>query len=193
MFVRCFTVILLIVGSAPLWAQTDFPRVTREDMALEGKRELRDEFHRSRRQARPGRSDFNASEARLRAVFEMQAQERMNRGTGFNWTAIGPDPTTNGQTPTFDPRFPSDVSGRVTAIAIDPIDDAVYVGGAQGGVWKSTDNGASWTPLTDDLASLAIGSIAIDPAPPCSRSGHHLHWYRRGQRFLRLLRRCRRI
>jgi hypothetical protein len=57
-------------------------------------------------------------------------------------------------------------SGRVTAIAIDPNHpEIIYVGGAQGGVWKSTDNGTSWFPLTDELidGSLAVGSIAIAP------------------------------
>lgn len=39
----------------------------------------------------------------------------------------------------------------------------IYLGSAQGGVWKSLDGGSSWTPLTDDQASLAIGSIALSP------------------------------
>jgi len=57
-------------------------------------------------------------------------------------------------------------SGRVTAIAIDPNHpEVIYVGGAQGGVWKSTDSGASWLPLMDELTvgSLAVGSITIAP------------------------------
>ena len=59
------------------------------------------------------------------------------------------------------------VTGRVTAIAIHPEDyETIYVGGAQGGVWKSDDAGDSWTPLTDTECSLAMGSIAIDPVDP---------------------------
>jgi len=55
-------------------------------------------------------------------------------------------------------------SGRVTAIAVDPTNfNIVYLGAAQGGVWKTTDGGSTWTPLTDSQASLATGSIAIDP------------------------------
>ncbi len=57
-------------------------------------------------------------------------------------------------------------TGRVTAIAIDPNHPGtIYVGGAQGGVWKSTDNGATWFPLMDQLtdSSLAVGAIAIAP------------------------------
>ena len=64
------------------------------------------------------------------------------------------------------------VSGRATAIAIDPADptgNTIYIGGAQSGVWKSTNaanNTASsviWTATTDDQATLSIGTIAIQP------------------------------
>lgn len=67
------------------------------------------------------------------------------------------------------------VSGRVTAVVVDPADNTgntVYVGGAFGGLWRS-QNGASgmygdtnsvtWTTLTDDQATLAIGAIALQP------------------------------
>jgi photosystem II stability/assembly factor-like uncharacterized protein len=57
-------------------------------------------------------------------------------------------------------------SGRVTSIALDPNHPGtIFVGAAQGGVWKSTDNGSRWVPLTDGVvdASLAVGSIAIAP------------------------------
>jgi uncharacterized protein (TIGR03437 family) len=84
------------------------------------------------------------------------------------WAALGPQPILNGQTFGF-PR--NSVSGRISAIALDPRYDGVnnqtlYVGGAQGGVWKSTDNGANWTPITDGQPSIATGAIAIDPRNP---------------------------
>lgn len=55
------------------------------------------------------------------------------------------------------------VTGRIAALAIDK-NGAVYAGGADGGVWKSTDSGANWTALTDSQATLSTGAIAIDPA-----------------------------
>lgn len=74
------------------------------------------------------------------------------------WTLIGPEPT---DTPYSVPV----VAGRVTALAVDPTNsNVVYAGGADGGVWKTTDAGGHWTPLTDSQASLAVGSIAIDPS-----------------------------
>ncbi len=67
------------------------------------------------------------------------------------------------------------VSGRATAVAIDPADptgNTVYIGGAQSGIWKSTNaanntaNSVTWTPVTDDEATLSIGAIVIQPGNP---------------------------
>ena len=81
------------------------------------------------------------------------------------WAALGPAPIAAGQTFDFNG---SPVSGRVTAIALDPgyngaSNQTVYVGSANGGLWRSIDNGTNWTPLMDNQPSLAVGAIAIDP------------------------------
>ena len=87
-----------------------------------------------------------------------------------SWRPIGPSTIPDGQTDTSKGGPASPVSGRVSAIAVDPRDpDTVYVGGAQGGLWK-TENASSlhpvWRPLTDHQASLSVGAIAIDPVQP---------------------------
>ncbi len=75
------------------------------------------------------------------------------------WTFIGPQPINFG-----DNYFNS---GRIASFAIDPTNNnTVYAGGAEGGVWKTTDGGNTWTPLTDDQPALAIGALAIDPSSP---------------------------
>ena len=77
------------------------------------------------------------------------------------WTSIGPTPTTGG---VFSP-----VAGRVTTIAVDPSDasgNTVLIGGAQGGIWRTTDAGATWTAVGDQDPSLAMGSIAFAPSQP---------------------------
>jgi hypothetical protein len=57
---------------------------------------------------------------------------------------------------------PTNFGGRMLSIDFDPTDaNVVYVGGADGGVWKSTDNGNSWTPISDELPSIAVGGIAV--------------------------------
>jgi hypothetical protein len=85
--------------------------------------------------------------------------------TAFNgraWTAIGPAPIPNGQTSPTNP-----VSGRVTAIAIHPTNPSlVYVGTAQGGVYRTSDGGTTWTPIFDGALSLAIGALALAPSNP---------------------------
>jgi photosystem II stability/assembly factor-like uncharacterized protein len=78
-----------------------------------------------------------------------------------SWTSIGPTPTTGG--------FFSPVTGRVTTIAVDPSDttgNTVLIGGAQGGIWRSTDAGATWQAVGDQNGSLAMGSIAFAPSNP---------------------------
>ena len=89
---------------------------------------------------------------------------------GSFWKPLGPSSIPDGQTDDSKSPVLSPVSGRVTAIAVHPWDpDTVYVGGAQGGVWVTNNARSSkprWFPLTDHEASLAVGSIAIDPRNP---------------------------
>lgn len=62
---------------------------------------------------------------------------------------------------------PSNIGGRINAIAIHPTDpQTVYAGAANGGVWKTTNGGQSWKALTDKAQSLAMGALAIDPSDP---------------------------
>ena len=55
------------------------------------------------------------------------------------------------------------VGGRITALAVAP-DGSWFAGAADGGVWKSSDQGQHWTPVFDSNASLSIGSVAVNPA-----------------------------
>ena len=48
----------------------------------------------------------------------------------------------------------------------------MYAGAADGGVWRSTDRGAHWTPLFDDQSNLAIGAVAVNPADHSVWVGH---------------------
>lgn len=42
------------------------------------------------------------------------------------------------------------ISGQVNAIAVDPRDaNTLYIGASEGGVWKTTNGGTTWKPLTD--------------------------------------------
>ncbi|PYQ75873.1 MAG: glycosyl hydrolase, partial [Acidobacteria bacterium] len=62
---------------------------------------------------------------------------------------------------------PAVTSGRVMTIAVDPANKAViYVGAASGGVWKTTNGGASWQPIFDAQGSFSIGWVTVDPKRP---------------------------
>ncbi|HEV2473704.1 MAG TPA: sialidase family protein, partial [Chthonomonadales bacterium] len=85
-------------------------------------------------------------------------------GTGLSsqpWQFLGP---TNLQTPYVTGFGPDPVSGRVNAVAFDPNSATTfYLASASGGIWRSTDAGSHWTPLTDNLPSLDFSSVVVDP------------------------------
>ena len=59
---------------------------------------------------------------------------------------------------------PSVSGGRVATVAGTDLDPATfYAGAAGGGVWKSANGGATWTPVFDAAGSQSIGAIAISP------------------------------
>src|SRR5579859_2411964 len=71
------------------------------------------------------------------------------------WTAMGPADLANGS------------SGRLAAVAGDPNNaNVLYIAAAGGGVWKTVDAGASWTPLTDSQSTLFMGALAVAPSNP---------------------------
>lgn len=83
------------------------------------------------------------------------------RSTAGTWENIGP----------FD-QYGSDAwssggMGRVICSAFHPTNNSViWVGTAAGGLWKTTNGGTTWSPLTDAFASIAISAIAVNYANP---------------------------
>ena len=181
-------VVLLLTGSLlPLVGQSDRPRGEGEhehDSALQIRKRA-DWFFRQR--AFP--LGHIPADARLKALQQVEQMRRtkgvfMNRFAaaasaripGFQnvpalsqtqWTSIGPQPTAS--------SFFGNVSGRVTALAIDPCDatgNTIYAGAAQGGVWKTTNGGTNWTPMTDGQLSISSGSLAVDPVVGDCTGGH---------------------
>lgn len=69
--------------------------------------------------------------------------------------------------PTWFQLGPTNVAGRCLAIEVHPTNaNIAYAGFAAGGIWKTTDGGVNWTPLGDDLPSMAVGAIEIDASNP---------------------------
>lgn len=68
---------------------------------------------------------------------------------------------------------------RVASITGVPGDSMiVYAGAADGGIWKTTDNGINWQPIFDDKDVTAIGALAVAP------SAHDTVWAGTGEPWL---------
>lgn len=114
------------------------------------------EFHAAQRLP-PGANELPVDHL-WEALLEIRAREAdlASRDGGppgdiQGWMAIGP----------------GNIGGRTRALAIDPADpDILYAAGVSGGIFKSTDGGASWSPLDDQMLNLAVCTIALDPADP---------------------------
>ncbi|MEK9137393.1 MAG: T9SS type A sorting domain-containing protein, partial [Bacteroidota bacterium] len=66
--------------------------------------------------------------------------------------------------PAWQPRGPYNIGGRITTMAISQQTPSIlYIGAADGGVFKTTNAGVSWQPLFDNQRSLSMGAIAVDP------------------------------
>jgi len=100
-----------------------------------------------------------------------KAVQAFSQISNSGWSSLGPSPLGSDASGVGQQDY-GWVSGRATAVAIDPADttgNTVYVGAAYGGVWKSI-NAASpdpssviWTPVTDGQPTLAVGAVAVQP------------------------------
>lgn len=76
----------------------------------------------------------------------------------FKWTFIGPQPIVDPYS-TVDPY-----AGSVLTLAMDPHNSClVYAGTYVGKLWKTTDCGNTWQPLSDSGPLVQIQSISVDP------------------------------
>lgn len=108
------------------------------------------------------RLDENGNKPNQRLIFEEVKRADLQqefRGGSSNWQLIGP---------IEEPQNDNGRSiGRVSAIAFHPSDtNQIWVGAPSGGIWKSDDNGSSWTPLADGLPNLGVSDIVIHPHFP---------------------------
>ncbi len=89
---------------------------------------------------------------------ELQKIQKVKTETG-NWQSLGPVAT-----PTLMGSQDIRGIGRINQITFDPNNEnVIYIAAPDGGVWKTTDGGNTWQPITDDFASLGISDIAISP------------------------------
>ena len=111
--------------------------------------------------------DTASQQSRTRAVNKMEQSERLleqkresrNQPLASLWQPLGPAPIPISANTSY--------SGRVSSIAVHPTNpNIVYVGTAQGGLYRTLNGGATWTPLLDNALTLAIGAVVIAPSDP---------------------------
>ena len=90
-------------------------------------------------------------ELRLKGFEEYKALQAASKFKDLKWQFIGP----------------TNISGRVTDVAVvapKGSNYTVYVASASGGVWKTENEGTTWTPIFENMATAAIGDIALAPS-----------------------------
>lgn len=87
------------------------------------------------------------AEVRVKSFDQRKSLEAASIANGIAFRSIGP----------------SVQSGRVSDLDVSPADPShFYVAYASGGLWKTVDNGISFTPLFDKEMVMTIGDIAVD-------------------------------
>lgn len=76
-----------------------------------------------------------------------QEQQTIPAPPPLNWVSIGPN----------------DIGGRINSLVIHPSGGRLLAAAATGGIWKSTDEGTSWSTNTDFALNLNISSLIAHP------------------------------
>jgi hypothetical protein len=158
--------LFVLSGASASRAQSSAPSPRILDTKLdEGERiEKRKEWFYSTRRAGTA-SDDELAALRAAAVRETRAAilaQKSRRVFGAEaeqnyWVPKGPSPSTFGGW-TF-----GNISGRLSSLAKDPVAGTLWLGTASGGVWRSDNDGLSWTSVFDAAGTMTIGTVAIDP------------------------------
>ncbi len=135
------------------WKEATLARGDREE-SKGGPASGPDEARRQRRMARlddDGEIKPNAlmdakAHSDLMPIVEVPDEDPLSDGGIWNWEWAGP----------------GNIGGRIRTVCFRDA-SVIFIGSAGGGIWRSLNGGAGWTPINDFLPSLAITSIIIDP------------------------------
>jgi photosystem II stability/assembly factor-like uncharacterized protein len=92
-------------------------------------------------------------ELRLKGFEDYKAMQQASKFKDLKWQFIGP----------------TNVSGRVTDVAVvtpKGKNYTIYAATASGGIWKTENEGTTWSPIFENYATAAIGDIALAPSDP---------------------------
>ncbi len=102
-------------------------------------------------------NNFTGAFPKTTTAMEMRKFKSQNKSAlkaGGKWTNLGTNSSSGGYAGI----------GRINCIAFHPSDNNTFwVGAPAGGIWKTTNGGASWTVLSDKNAVLGVSAIAVSP------------------------------
>lgn len=111
-------------------------------------------------------AEIGSAEIRLerQRTARLKAAGRSTASANPSWISIGPTyRTIAGGTP----DNAGDNSGLAAGIAVHPTDPKIlWLASAGGGIWKTSDGGATWRPVTDSLGPTPTGAIAVSSSNP---------------------------
>ena len=90
-------------------------------------------------------------ELRLKGFEEFKTMQAASKFKDLKWQFVGP----------------TNISGRVTDVAVvgpKGTNYTIYVASASGGVWKTENEGTTWTPIFENMVTAAVGDIALAPS-----------------------------
>ncbi|CAM2005343.1 hypothetical protein [Acanthopleuribacter pedis] len=118
-------------------------------------------FYQKRMPANGGPSYFQRFREALAASLRQPTfSSRLDR-------ALPGSQTRDENDPSWQSLGPGNIGGRTRALVINPTNpDHMVAGGVAGGTWLSLNAGGRWTPTGDQLANLAVCSLAMDPHNP---------------------------
>ncbi len=98
----------------------------------------------------------------INQAFKQKNQSKLNRNANStlslppcNWQPLGPYNNAIANS--------TRARGRVNVIVADPTNpNTLYFGTPAGGIWKTTNSGTNWTPLSDNLPQIGVSGIAVD-------------------------------
>jgi len=86
----------------------------------------------------------------------IKARQQSGAAPGIQAAGIAPDSWTW--------MGPGNIGGRIRSIVIHPTNPSnMWVGSVGGGIWRSTNAGASWFPVNDFQANLAVTTMVVNP------------------------------
>jgi photosystem II stability/assembly factor-like uncharacterized protein len=90
-------------------------------------------------------------ELRLKGFEDYKAMQAASKFKDLKWQFIGP----------------TNISGRVTDVAVvtpKGRNYTIFIASASGGVWKTENEGTTWTPIFENQVTAAVGDIALAPS-----------------------------